>query len=64
MHKSEKLFNFFQTALSQTVNTHRDRVNKQKEKGEKLRMDISAVSDNFKKTKRGWWIVWNLYEEK
>uniref|UniRef100_A0A671UKA7 Laminin, alpha 3 n=1 Tax=Sparus aurata TaxID=8175 RepID=A0A671UKA7_SPAAU len=40
-------------SLSQTVNTHRDRVNKQKEKGEKLRMDISAVSDNFKKTKRG-----------
>ncbi|XP_036969506.1 laminin subunit alpha-3 isoform X3 [Acanthopagrus latus] len=40
-------------SLSQTVNTHRDRVNKQKENGEKLRTDISAVSDNIKKIKRG-----------
>ncbi|XP_073332501.1 laminin subunit alpha-3 [Pagrus major] len=40
-------------SLSHSVNTHRDRVNKQKEKGEKLRMDISAVSDNIRKVKRG-----------
>ena len=60
MHKSKKLFNFFGAALSQTVNTHRDRVNKQKEKGEKLRTDISAVSDNIKKIKRGRWIVFEF----
>ncbi|XP_044054261.1 laminin subunit alpha-3 isoform X2 [Siniperca chuatsi] len=38
--------------LSHTVNTHKDRVNKQKAKGESLRMGISTVSDDIKKIKR------------
>ena len=48
---------FFQTVLSHTVNAHKDRVNKQKEKGESLRMDISTVSDDLKKIKRSWWLT-------
>eukprot|EP00064_Thunnus_orientalis_P005002 superscaffoldBa00000475_g5015 len=38
--------------LSHTVNAHKDRVNKQKEKGESLRMNISTISDDLKKIKR------------
>lgn len=49
--------------LSSTVNTHKDRVNKQKEKGESLRIDISTVDNDIKKIKRGQWITWNFYEE-
>ncbi|KAM7410348.1 hypothetical protein PAMA_001677 [Pampus argenteus] len=43
---------YFQTVLSHTVNTHKDHVNKRKEKGESLRKDISTVTDNLGKIKR------------
>ncbi|XP_022072198.2 laminin subunit alpha-3 [Acanthochromis polyacanthus] len=38
--------------LSQTVKSHKDRVNKQKEKGESMKVDLSAASDRIKQIKR------------
>ncbi|XP_039983754.1 laminin subunit alpha-3 isoform X2 [Xiphias gladius] len=39
--------------LSHTVNTHKDRVKKQKKKGESLRMGISTIRDDLKTIRRG-----------
>lgn len=59
MCKMKRCSNFFWTAVSRTVNAHRNRVNKQKKKRRSLRIDASSIGDKFKKIKRGLQSTWN-----